>query len=145
MSILDRVGKVRETLGISKIFEGPCGDMTTIGVILLSPGQAQEAVVHTARVSAQGRLVIPKPLRERYGIEPGSLIQFVDYAGALLLVPQREDAVEADYGALRRPGEACSWTRAYLEDKRTERDMEEQRPERHLRLWCSCASGVSMC
>ena len=85
-----------------------------------------------AKVSAKGWVVIPRRLRERYGIEPGSLVRFVDYAGTLVIVPQRRDAVEAAYGALRRPGEQLSWTKAYLEDKRQERDREERGLEQDL-------------
>jgi AbrB family looped-hinge helix DNA binding protein len=85
-----------------------------------------------AKVSAKGWVVIPRRLRERYGIKPGSLVRFVDYAGALVIVPQRQDAVEAAHGALRRPGEQLSWTRAYLEDKRQERDREERGLEQDL-------------
>lgn len=86
----------------------------------------------TAKVSAKGWVVIPKPLRDRYGIEPGSMVKFVDYGGVLIVVPQRSDAIEANRGILRRPGEE-SLTEAYLKEKREEKEREERRIERYLR------------
>ena len=81
----------------------------------------------TATVSAKGWVVIPKPLRDRYRIVPGSQVRFVDYGGVLVVVPKRPDAVEAAYGSLRRSGEGLSWTQAYLEHKRDELSREEGR------------------
>lgn len=81
----------------------------------------------TAKVSAKGWVVIPKALRDRYGIEPGSTVAFVDYGGVLVVVPRRADAVEAAFGSLRRPDDEGCWTQAYLEDKRAQRDLEEGR------------------
>ncbi len=81
----------------------------------------------TAKVSAKGWVVIPKPLRDRYGITPGSQVRFVDYGGVLVVVPKRAGAVEAAYGALRRAGEDAGWTQAYLADKREDLRREEKR------------------
>ena len=57
--------------------------------------------MHTATVSSKGRVVIPKPLREKYGIEEGTRVQVVDYGDVLALVPLPSDPVEALHGMLK--------------------------------------------
>ncbi|HOU40774.1 MAG TPA: AbrB/MazE/SpoVT family DNA-binding domain-containing protein [Promineifilum sp.] len=49
-------------------------------------------------VSAKGWVVIPKALRQKYGLEAGSKVRFVDYRGAIYLVPIPDDPIEALYG-----------------------------------------------
>jgi AbrB family looped-hinge helix DNA binding protein len=58
--------------------------------------------MYTAKVSAKGWIVIPKPLREKYGLEKGSQVQVVDYGGVLALVPLLADPVKALHGMLAR-------------------------------------------
>jgi AbrB family looped-hinge helix DNA binding protein len=57
--------------------------------------------MHTATVSSKGRVVIPKPLREKYGIEEGTQVQVVDCGEVLALVPLPSDPVEALHGMLK--------------------------------------------
>ena len=56
--------------------------------------------MYTTKVSARGRIVIPKPLREKYGLGKGAQVQVVDYGGVLALVPLQADPVEALHGML---------------------------------------------
>ncbi|RIK13363.1 MAG: AbrB family transcriptional regulator [Anaerolineae bacterium] len=46
-------------------------------------------------VSAKGWVVIPREIRERYGIRKGTRIRFVDYGGVVRLIPEPGDALEA--------------------------------------------------
>lgn len=53
-------------------------------------------------VTSEGRIVIPKSIRERFGLEEGSKLEFwVDEHGRLLLRPLRDDALEGVLGCLR--------------------------------------------
>jgi AbrB family looped-hinge helix DNA binding protein len=56
--------------------------------------------MNTVKVSAGGRVVIPKPLREKCGLEKGTHIQVVDYGHVLALVPLPDDPEEAIHGML---------------------------------------------
>jgi len=84
----------------------------------------------TAIVSAKGWVVIPKELRERYGIKKGTRIRFVDYGGILRLVPEPEgplEAIEALYGKF---ADGPSLTADLLAEHAREQEKEEQRYER---------------
>ena len=56
--------------------------------------------MYTAKVSARGRIVIPKPLREKHGLAKGAQVQVVDYDGILTLVLLQADPVEVLHGML---------------------------------------------
>ncbi len=71
----------------------------------------------TSRVSAKGWVVIPRELRERYGIKKGDTVQIVDYGGVLAIVPVPEDPIHESCGMLRG---GTSLTEALLEFRREE-------------------------
>ena len=56
--------------------------------------------MNTVKVSTKGWVVIPKALREKYGLEKGTHVQVVDYGHVLALVPLPDDPVEALHGML---------------------------------------------
>lgn len=51
-------------------------------------------------VSAKGWVVIPKHIRERYGLKKGSRVRFVEYGDTLSLVPLPDDPVAGLRGML---------------------------------------------
>jgi len=86
----------------------------------------------TTAVSAKGWVVIPKKYREKYGLKPGTKVQFIDYSGVLSIVPVPEDPIEAGYGMLKHLG-GPSWTQEIVEEHRRELEREERKVERLLR------------
>ena len=86
--------------------------------------------MYTAKVSARGRIVIPKPLREKYGLAKGSQVQVVDHGGLLAVVPLPADPVEALHGML---AEGPSLTEDLLAERDRERAGEDSRGDRTLR------------
>ncbi len=80
--------------------------------------------MHTAKVSAEGRVVIPKSLREKYGLEKGTRVQMVDYGQILALVPLPNDPVTALHGMLK---EGPSLTEDLISERTREREREEGR------------------
>jgi AbrB family looped-hinge helix DNA binding protein len=55
-----------------------------------------------ATVSQKGQVTIPKPLRERLGIRPGSILDFRDEQGRLVATKMTAlDPVETVYGILK--------------------------------------------
>jgi len=56
--------------------------------------------MYTATVSAKGWVVIPKSLREKYGLKKGVRVQVVEYGDVLALVPLPGDPVDVLDGML---------------------------------------------
>ena len=56
--------------------------------------------MYTAKVSARGRVVIPKALREKHELKQGTRVRIVDCGGLLSLVPLPDDPVKALHGML---------------------------------------------
>jgi AbrB family looped-hinge helix DNA binding protein len=82
--------------------------------------------VYTVTVSAKGWVVIPKNLREKYGLEKGTQLQVVDYGHVLALVPLPDDPVDALHGMLEG---GPSLTADLLAERARERVREEARGE----------------
>ncbi len=78
-------------------------------------------------VSRKGWVVIPREIRERYGIKPGDKVDVVDRDGRILLLPALNDPVRQLRGLLKG---GPSMTRELLEERRREREKEERELER---------------
>ena len=82
--------------------------------------------MHMAKVSTKGWVVIPKALREKYGLKKGTYVQVVDYGEVLVLVPVPDDPVQALHGMLE---EGPSLTADLLSERAQERLREENSDE----------------
>jgi AbrB family looped-hinge helix DNA binding protein len=87
------------------------------------------SVVWFAKVSEKGLVVIPKELREKYGIKKGDKVSFVDYGGTIYLMPVPEDPIRSSLGMFK----GLMTMEDYLEDKRKERELEEEKMERWMK------------
>jgi len=72
-------------------------------------------------ISQKGWVVIPVALRRKYGLKPGTRLQFVDYGGVMALVPGFDDPVRQGAGMLKGDD---SLTAAIVEEHRQERERE---------------------
>ena len=52
-------------------------------------------------VSSKGRIVIPVELRKKYDLRPGSSVAWVDYGGAIAIVPAQLNPVKESAGLLK--------------------------------------------
>jgi AbrB family looped-hinge helix DNA binding protein len=57
--------------------------------------------VNTSTISAKGWVVIPKELRERFGLKKGDKVHFVEYGGAIAVVPISKNAIRESAGMLK--------------------------------------------
>ncbi len=80
--------------------------------------------MYTAKVSTKGWVVIPKDLRDKYGLKKGSQVQVVDYGEGLILIPLPDDPIEALHGMLEA---GPSLTADLLAERARERAREEER------------------
>ena len=76
-----------------------------------------------ATVSARGQLIIPRKLREKYGIKSKSKVEWLDMGNGLALIPIAEDPVKATRGILK----GKTLRESLLKMKREEIEREEKR------------------
>jgi AbrB family looped-hinge helix DNA binding protein len=60
----------------------------------------EEYWMDKVKVLAKGQIVIPASIRKKYGIRPGSEIQFFEYGNTIHLVPPTKDPVGEAMGCL---------------------------------------------
>ena len=77
----------------------------------------------SSRVTSKGQIVIPKKLREKYGIAPTMRIRWIPKEEGLLMVPETQDAIKAARGML--PGSGLMKT--YLKEKNLEKLREAKK------------------
>jgi AbrB family looped-hinge helix DNA binding protein len=52
------------------------------------------------QVSRKGQILIPKLVREKHGVTPGSKVQLLDLSEGILIKPAPEDPIDAACGFL---------------------------------------------
>ena len=77
----------------------------------------------TAKVSAKGWVVIPAPLRKRYGINPGTIVEFRESNGKITIIPRQGDPVDELYV---KWANKVSLTEALLKNRAEELRREEE-------------------
>ena len=77
----------------------------------------------SSKVTSKGQVVIPKRLREKYGIRSTTAIRWIEKDQGILLVPESEDPVVAARGMLQGSGTL----KAYLKEKKREKQRENKR------------------
>jgi len=55
----------------------------------------------SSKITSKGQIVIPKRIREKYGIVPFTLIRWIEKHEGILMVPDVEDAVSAARGMFK--------------------------------------------
>ena len=73
-------------------------------------------------VSKKGWVVIPRDIRERYGIRPGDRVEVVAVGGTIAVVPIPDDPIAAGLGLLK-DGPSL---KEMLKEKRRELEEEER-------------------
>ena len=52
------------------------------------------------RVSPKGQILIPKAIREKYGVKPGSCVQLLEKSDSIVVKPAPEDPIASASGFL---------------------------------------------
>ena len=76
-----------------------------------------------SKVTSKGQIVIPKKIREKYGISPLTSIHWVEKEEGVLMVPDSEDPIVAARGMFKGSG----ILKAYLEEKKREKAKEDKK------------------
>ncbi len=77
----------------------------------------------SSKVTSKGQVVIPKILREKYGIRPATAIRWIEKDQGILIVPESEDPIVAARGMLKGSG----ILKAYLKEKKREKQKENKK------------------
>ena len=77
----------------------------------------------SSKVTSKGQVVIPKKLREKYGIRTATAIRWIEREQGILMVPESEDPIAAARGMLKGSG----ILKAFLKEKRLEKEKENKR------------------
>ena len=81
----------------------------------------------TAYVSSKGQLVIPADIRRRYGIKPGTKVQFIEKDDQIVLQPVTKALIRSLCGIYK--GEK-SMTGELLKERAKDREREEAKFEK---------------
>ena len=80
--------------------------------------------MNTSYVTSKGQLVVPARLRCRFGIKPGTRVNFVEEGGRIIFQPVTREYIHSFRGMFKvKPGEK-SVVREHLEERRAEREKE---------------------
>ena len=77
----------------------------------------------TSKVTTKGQIVIPKKIREKYGIHPSTPIKWIEKKEGIMMVPVTEDPIIAARGMLK----GARVLKAYLKEKKKERKLEDKK------------------
>ena len=78
----------------------------------------------TATVSTKGWIVVPKEMRVKYNLMPGSKVQIVDYGEGLAIIPLPEDPISSLRGMFTG---SQSLTAELLLERRRDKEKEDAR------------------
>jgi hypothetical protein len=78
------------------------------------------------RILANGHILIPASLRQKYRLTPGRLVTIVDYGGSLGIVPVPENPIDSMHGMFSSEDESV-WTDNLVDEHRRERSVGETR------------------
>lgn len=80
--------------------------------------------METSYVTSKGQLVVPSRIRRKYGIKPGTRVNFVEDGERIIFQPVTREYIDSFCGIFKKkPGER-SVVEEHLRDRRNERDRE---------------------
>jgi AbrB family looped-hinge helix DNA binding protein len=77
-------------------------------------------------VTSKGQLVVPSRIRRRFGIKPGTRVNFVEEGDRIIFQPVTREYIDSFCGLFKlKPGEK-SVVQELLEERRAEKDKEDR-------------------
>ena len=88
--------------------------------------QKDEIVMNTAYVTSKGQLVVPSRIRRRFGIKPGTRINFVEEGERIIFQPVTKEYINSFCGVFKqKPGEKSA-VQELIEERRAEKAKEDR-------------------
>ena len=82
--------------------------------------------MNVAYVTSKGQLVVPARIRHRYGIKPGTRINFVEENGRVIFQPVSAEYIHSFRGMFKGSAGEKSAVQEHLEDRQLEREREDR-------------------
>ncbi len=76
--------------------------------------------METGYVTSKGQLVIPSKLRRRFGIKPGTRVNFFEEKDGIKIIPVTAEVIASNKGFLGTKGKLL---KALMEEKKKEREI----------------------
>lgn len=91
-----------------------------------SYGMNDRQTMNTAYVTTKGQLVVPARLRRRFGIKPGTRINFIEEGERIIFQPVTREYIDSFCGIFKqKPGEK-SVVQELIEERRAEKEKEDR-------------------
>lgn len=88
--------------------------------------QKDDIIMNAAYVTSKGQLVVPAHIRRRYGIKPGTRINFVEEGDRIIFQPVTKEYINSFCGIFKlKPGEK-SMVQELIEERRAEKAKEDR-------------------
>ncbi len=88
--------------------------------------QNDRKTMNTAYVTSKGQLVVPSRIRRRFGIKPGTRVNFVEEGDRIIFQPVTREYIDSFCGVFKqKPGEK-SVVQELLDDRRAEKEKEDR-------------------
>jgi AbrB family looped-hinge helix DNA binding protein len=81
----------------------------------------------SAYVTSKGQLVVPSRVRRRFGIKPGTRINFVEEGDRIIFQPVTPEYIRSFRGKFKTKAGEKSAVQEHLEERRAERDKENSK------------------
>mgnify|MGYP001592355394 CR=1 FL=1 len=82
--------------------------------------------MNTAYVTSKGQMVVPARIRRRFGIKPGTRVNFVEEGGRIIFQPVTHEYINSFCGVFKEAPGGKSVVQEHLEERRAERDRENR-------------------
>ena len=77
----------------------------------------------SSKVTSKGQIVIPKRIREKYGIHTSTKVHWIEKEEGILMVPDNEDPILSARGMLQ----GTAILQAYLNEKTQDKQREDKK------------------
>ena len=71
-------------------------------------------------VTTKGQLVIPSKLRRKFGIKPGTRVNFYEENDGIKIIPVTHEVIDSNIGFMKTNGKLL---KALMEEKKKEREL----------------------
>ena len=78
----------------------------------------------SAYVTSKGQLVVPSSIRRRFGIKPGTRVNFIEEGDRIIFQPVTRAYIQGFRGRFKLKAGEKSAVQEHLEERRAERDRE---------------------
>ena len=100
----------------------------TLLLVVSLPKSTMSPITESAYVTSKGQVVVPARLRRKFGIKPGTRLNFSEEKGRIVVQPVTKEFIDSFCGIFKlKPGEKSA-VQELLED----RDRERARKDREL-------------